>query len=179
MPRGRKKYSKQQRIAKFWSGTQISDLLGCWEWQKGLGSPFGYGVFYFDGKSQRAHRVSWTIVYGPIPAGLWVLHKCDNPGCVNPSHLYLGTAKDNMRDSVERGRRPAKYNQPLNTSYQPRLRNNSREYKFTAKLTPVDVIQIRKLLASGKSGGSIAKQYSVCRQSIWNIKHRRCWASLP
>ena len=57
----------------------------------------------FGGTSTRAHRIAWQIAYGPIPAGLLVLHTCDNPGCVNPVHLYIGTQKDNMRDMSIRG----------------------------------------------------------------------------
>ena len=173
------KQTRQQRIVKFWAGTKISDLLACWEWQRGKYGAKGYGCFYFDGKTRQAHRVAWTIVYGDIPTGMWVLHKCDNPACCNPNHLYLGTAKDNMRDSVERGRRPTRYNQPIEGSYRARKRNKGQEYHFKSKLSEADVIRIRELLSEGRTGMSLAKQYGVCRQNIHNIKHRRTWAHLP
>ncbi len=76
---------------------------GCWLWD---GTPFGamgYGYFRYKG-SVVAHRASWRIHNGEIPSGIFVCHKCDNPACVNPDHLYLGTAKDNVRDREVRGR---------------------------------------------------------------------------
>ena len=74
---------------------------GCHEWRSTL-SNIGYGKFYFRGKQQMAHRAAYTLFGGDIPKGKWVLHKCDNRKCVNLSHLYLGTAKDNTRDKLER-----------------------------------------------------------------------------
>ena len=76
---------------------------GCWLWM-GSQAAHGYGMLSVNGKPCRAHRVSWEMYNGPIPDGLHILHKCDNPPCVNPSHLYAGTHKDNMRDRSERRR---------------------------------------------------------------------------
>ena len=83
---------------------------GCWIWIAALSNK-GYGKI---GRGMRqdghepAHRISWELNYGPIPEGLHVLHKCDNPPCVNPNHLFLGTHGDNMRDSVTKGRADSK-----------------------------------------------------------------------
>ena len=80
---------------------------GCIEWQKSR-RRFGYGQ-QWDSEARKvvlAHRKAWRDVHGPIPDGLCVLHKCDNPPCVNVDHLYLGTYKDNSRDKKERGREP-------------------------------------------------------------------------
>ncbi len=76
---------------------------GCWLW-RGRFFRSGYGVFYQAGKYRKTNRVAWEIFVGPIPAGLHVLHHCDNPSCVNPAHLWLGTHSDNMADKVAKGR---------------------------------------------------------------------------
>lgn len=74
---------------------------GCHEWNSTLHRD-GYGKFYFRGKQLPAHRVSYMLQVGEIKAGMWVLHNCDNRKCVNPEHLYLGDAKQNVKDKIER-----------------------------------------------------------------------------
>jgi hypothetical protein len=82
----------------------VERTFGCWRWT-GSRHPKGYGqINRGDGVPERAHRVSWMKFRGPIPAGLQVLHVCDNPGCVNPDHLFLGTDGDNMHDKAAKGR---------------------------------------------------------------------------
>lgn len=76
---------------------------GCWLWTGGL-SRKGYGHFYLRGRIHRAHRVSFEMAKGPIPAGLGVCHKCDTPSCVNPDHLFLGDQRANILDAVAKGR---------------------------------------------------------------------------
>lgn len=77
---------------------------GCWEWT-GMRDPKGYGYVTVPGKgSRRAHRVSYEEFVGPIPPGLCVMHACDNPPCINPSHLSVGTTRDNMHDMIRKGR---------------------------------------------------------------------------
>lgn len=89
---------------RFWQKVQHSDS-GCWEW---LGSRDGggYGMFQYGSRdSRRAHRVAWELTNGEIPTGMFVLHSCDYPPCVNPAHLRLGTNSDNMKDMWARNRR--------------------------------------------------------------------------
>jgi hypothetical protein len=89
--------------ARFWAKVQKTD--SCWLWT-GCKSR-GYGRFRSRGNkvtSQRTHRVSWEIAHGPIPDGLKVLHRCDTPACVRPDHLFLGTQKENVWDSIQKGR---------------------------------------------------------------------------
>lgn len=99
------KYTGKER---FWSKVIIKGLDDCWEWTgnttKGNGK--GYGRFRIDNKMLLAHRLSWIFTHGYIPEGKLILHKCDNPLCINPNHLYLGTNSNNMKDKFKRNRQP-------------------------------------------------------------------------
>lgn len=88
---------------RFWSKVW-QNPGGCWEWFAGFVAPAGYGIFNFKGHNCYAHRVSWELVHGEIPPGMNVLHKCDNPLCVRPSHLFLGSLADNCTNRHIKGR---------------------------------------------------------------------------
>jgi hypothetical protein len=93
----------ESREKKLRELSTVNVNTGCWEWI-GAFKDGRYGQFCLNGKKDRAHRQSWRMVHGEIPAGMCVLHSCDNPSCVNPDHLFLGTKLDNATDMVSKGR---------------------------------------------------------------------------
>lgn len=102
-------YNHHLRLDKaeslFWEKVDKRGPEDCWEW-KAAHTKRGYGCFRFNERQDLSHRVSYILAHGSIPDGLWVLHKCDNPKCVNPAHLFLGTHQDNMNDMKNKGRHP-------------------------------------------------------------------------
>lgn len=145
---------------RFWNKVQKTE--SCWLWL-GSSNRRGYGAIDVDGVLLRSHRVSWELANGPIPDGLYVLHRCDNPSCVNPEHLFIGTQKENMQDCSRKGRKAG-------------LAGNENP---AAKLTAEDVHNIRKLHATGVGGNQIAKMYpQVSLSAIFRIIARRSWQSV-
>ena len=134
---------------------------GCFEWTGSILPVGGYGCVRINGRTCRAHIVSWEIHNNTkVPAGLFVLHECDNPKCVNPKHLRVGTAKQNMEDASKRGRLPRG------------------EKSVRAKLTERNVIEIRKRLASGEIRRTIAADFGVGIGAIDEIAWGNNWAWL-
>lgn len=88
---------------RFWEKVNILGEDDCWEWTKAI-HKFGYGKFWLNGKEIHSHRFVYSLIYGNIPDGLWVLHSCDNGRCCNPEHLKLGTQLDNTQDMIDRNR---------------------------------------------------------------------------
>jgi hypothetical protein len=129
---------------------------GCWNWD-GSKDKDGYGYIKMDGKTTKAHRASFIVANGPVPEGLWVLHTCDNPSCINPQHLYAGTPMENMQDRKDRGR---------DTGWS---RDNSGERNPRAVLTPDDVSYIRKHWVWGR-GPEFAKRFGVSVVQITRVR---------
>lgn len=144
---------------RFWSRVQKTQT--CWLWT-GAKRNFGYGAYSFFGKSERAHRVMWFVHHGAIPEGKVVRHKCDNPSCVNPDHLVLGTQADNGADRVERNRQ-----------YRPTGDKHHRR-----KLSSVDVRAIKERMSRNESPAGIAREYKVHKNTVYAIKYGRSWKSV-
>lgn len=133
---------------RFWTWVNKTD--GCWLWT-GAFRNFGYGVGKLNGRTERAHRISWTLTNGPIPPGMCVCHRCDNPPCVRPDHLFLGTDADNHADMRQKGRMATAAKMPH------------------SKLSDDDILDIRTLHAFGASNLDMAKAYGVASSLISRI----------
>lgn len=155
----------QSTINRFWSKVKKTD--GCWLWTAYktpiTGMRGGYGQFGIGEEVYIAHRVSWHISIGPIPDGIHVLHNCpggDNPTCVNPSHLFLGTHLDNMRD------RDAKKRLPVG------------EDAFASKLTEDEVRALFSRSAAGEQSALLAKDFGISQGEVSMILNGKRWSHL-
>ena len=158
---------------RFWAKVAKGD--GCWEWTAATRN--GYGVIGAGGHSGPAlyaHRASWVLHFGPIPSGMHVLHHCDNPRCVRPEHLFLGTQTDNLADMRAKGRDfiPAARYGPPHHWYG---RDDRGERNPHARLTVADVLAIRE---STEGATALARRYGVSRAHIYAIRSRREWAHI-
>lgn len=141
---------------RFRSKYEVNELSGCWEW---LGGRYddGYGMFRFGGTTGQAHRYSWELSHGEIPDSALVCHSCDNPSCVNPEHLFLGTPGVNMEDKVQKGRQ-------------------AKGVEFSsAKLTDASVLEIRNLVHGGAKRVLVADQFGVSSALISLVCTGKTW----
>lgn len=150
MNHGRGKKATCTKEMRFWGRVAKAD--GCWFWQ-GRRDALGYGRFERDGDLVFAHRVAWIFTNGPVPEGLDICHHCDQRACCNPSHLYAGTAKQNMADMFARGRQGA------------------------SKLTAHEVREIFKADQAIESR-ELAEKYGVTYSTIWAIRTGRKWQTI-
>lgn len=149
----------------------------CWEWLAHRNAS-GYGVFRtsstMHGKTGLAHRFAWQLSHGEIPDGLFVCHSCDNRGCCNPSHMFVGTNHDNVQDKMLKGRHVSLSGAQHPLRIRPeRAARGERCRK--AVLTESAVRRIQQLLKSGASRREIAAEYGVTRETIGNVANGKTW----
>ncbi len=156
---------KAADIKRFWS--KVDKSGECWLWTASR-KPNGYGQFTKKPLVFYAHRVAYEATYGPIPDGLNVCHRCDNPPCVRPDHLFLGTPLDNTRDKIAKGR--ARYGRGGGG-----VRHRG-EQSPQSKLTETTVRAIRRAYACGAHQASLAREYGVSARAIAFAVQGITWA---
>lgn len=178
-------------VERFWSKVDKSaGDDGCWLWTKRCAKA-GYGQFWLNGKTVLAHRTAWLFTNGEIPNRLQVLHNCpdgDNPSCVNPAHLWLGTHQDNHDDCTRKGRRP--YGERNgNFTHPERIARGAKHWSHThpekirrgedhrwTKFTEKQVRDIRERYAQGGiSLGKLAREYHTGKSTIYHMVLGETW----
>lgn len=149
--------AKEQR---FWEKVDKRGPNECWNWTHGRDRG-GYGTFGDFKRSGKAHRYSYELHFGPIPPNTDVCHKCDNPSCVNPNHLFLGTRQVNVDDMVAKDR------------------HTRGERSVQARLNESQVKAIRQRISKGEPTSVLAHEFGVSQATICDIKERRSWKHLP
>jgi hypothetical protein len=137
----------------FWSRLDGDNINECWNFH-GATTNFGYGKLTFNKQWWMSHRLAWTLVNGPIPENMWVLHRCDNPSCCNPQHLFLGTYQINVTDCVLKER------------------NARGEKHGRSKLT---VAEVRHIKLSNLPGAALSEMYKIAPGQISAIRSGKKW----
>ena len=167
--RHRKALSAMTPAERFWFKVQKSDR--CWLWM-GFRDQRGYGKLTWNSKSHRASRAAWELNSGPVPVGILVCHHCDNPPCVRPDHLFLGTPADNMHDAQRKGR--MRMGRKARRTGRPRGQRG--EGQWAAKLTAASVKEIRDTYARGGwSMSELAVEYGVNISNVCRLIQRKLW----
>jgi len=158
-------------IERFWSKVDCRSENECWPWRRGK----SYPQFRIGKKLVRGNRFAMEITAGVIPNGLQVLHLCDNPKCVNPRHLFLGTNDDNIRDKVNKNRQRCGTGRRHGSKTHPeRISRGSNQP--AAKLTETNVPEIRRIYATGRySQAEIGKKFAVDQSIVSEVVNRKIW----
>lgn len=140
---------------------KVNNKTGCWEWFRAKTK--GYGHFAIKGNFYLAHRFMWIINNGNIPDGLFVCHKCDNPCCINPDHLFLGTNIENLQDAINKG---------------IKLGNSKGEKNGRSKLTQNQILNIKHLLHCKVPTKRIAEKFGISQRHVQYISNNKTWKHL-
>jgi len=138
---------------------RVDEQTGCWDWLK-FKDRNKYGHIKVLGKSELVHRVAYQTLVGDIPSGMFVCHRCDNPSCLNPEHLFIGTNQDNIDDKVAKNR-------------QSKIGQQKGSKHSLAKLTEKDIVDIR---ISTLSQNKLALLYGMTQSSISQIQNKITWS---
>lgn len=153
------RHRRRAATDRFWARVDRRGPAECWLFAGAPGHKAGHiHIVLDDGSRTYAHRFAWELAHGPIPAGLRILHTCDDPRCVNPAHLLLGTQRENIHDSIQKGR--------YNTF-------------GIQKLTAAQVQTIRARVAAGQLQREVAAAFGIARNSVSSIVTRRSWRHVP
>ena len=163
-------------VDRFWAKVRRSEGDGCWEWTARTDDD-GYGKLRLcrPRRSISAHRYSYELANGPIPDGLLVCHHCDNPPCVRPDHLFLGTPADNMRDKESKGRGVRVHGDAHFSRCHPELVARG-EDSVQSKMKESDVRAIRVRCIAGETQRSVARAFGITQGHVSVIVNRKRWA---
>lgn len=170
----------EKDIRRFWDKVNVVGHNDCWEWKAGR-HQFGYGMFWLKelGQNDSAPRVAWRLIQGPIPEGEWVLHRCDNPPCCNPAHLFLGPPKANTQDMIAKGRKPNCAE--LYPDWGERIKpfRPTGEKHWAAKVTDEIVVEMRSWFSAGAREADLAYAFEVGRSTARYVLKQGGWEHLP
>ncbi len=160
----REEYYQRPPIERFEEKFLAEPTSGCWLWEGPYNKVSGYGTFSYDNISRHAHRIGWLLYRGPIPDGMEVCHKCDNRGCVNPDHLFLGDHFDNMGDASNKGR----------------MRTGDKRGPLNSMALSIPIEKILAVKADIESGSTLSveklgKKHGLGKQIPWKIRRKEHW----
>lgn len=153
--------TREKHAELFWAKVDRRGDEECWPWTGSKFTNNPYGRLRRGARTFKAHRVAWELTHGVIPQEMLVCHRCDNPPCCNPAHLFVGSLADNNRDRHRKGR--------------TKLPDNRGERNGVSKITLEIAQRIRSEHATGATLADLGRRYGLCGTTVWAVVHRRTW----